>query len=273
MTRFRIPFFVLMMACILAYAQPAAAQEKSMVGYLDLGRVLSMHPLGARFAPQTQRFTGTDSQPPADLDRAIKNAKESIESETKRLASLKSQLEQEFKKPGKAGKTSSDIQLAYWQKRKKIEERLIISQSLFTEYSEMKEMGRSTSQESIAPVLEQVLKDVRDAIGETVARSGVRIVIDVSALNRRQIQSRFSPDIASVQVNPIDQIWRDPNAGKISPEALENWLDKAGEVVVRRFPQLGCPVPIGGVDLEPQMLRLLNPELSSASAFKNRSHP
>lgn len=269
--RFRVLFLAgfLTLAGISGTPLPVHAAGTPAIGYYDLTRVLAAHPLMNRFDPVTRRFSGTGSQPPKDLNLAIKRAELSIRSITIKLDKLKLHLEQEFKKGGKA---SSDALQAYWLKRKPIEAELVVEQSRLSEFREMQLMGRSTKNESVVPILDKILEDIRDATGEVAARTGVQLILDVSAINRRQAQSPVLADLSSVQTNLIEQLWQAPQAS-VSPDALERWLDNAGEIVIHRFPALGCPIPAGGVDLEPGVIRLLHAEILSPRATTNRSRP
>ncbi|HQG29829.1 MAG TPA: hypothetical protein PLY73_14850, partial [Candidatus Ozemobacteraceae bacterium] len=202
------------------------------IGYFDLTRIIALHPLMGKFDLQTRRFTGTPSQPPEDLSLAINRTESNIRAITFRLDQLKSRLEKDLKSGGKA---ASDAMQAYWLRRKPIEAELAIEQSRLTEYTEMLSMGRSTRNESIVPILEQILSDIRDAIGEVAARNRAHVILDVSALNRRQISRLAITDLSSVQVNPLQQLWLTPDSN-VTAESLERWLDNAGEIVVGRFP-------------------------------------
>lgn len=258
----------LILAGFFAGMSPLEAAEATVIGYFDLTRIIALHPLMGKFDLQTRRFTETPSQPPKDLPLAIKRSELNIRAITLRLDQLKSRLETDIKSGGKA---ASDAVQAYWHRRKPIEAELAIERSRLTEYTEMQFMGRSTRNESIVPVLDQILSDVRDAIGEVAARNRAHVILDVSALNRRQASRPATADLSSVQGNPVQQLWQAPDSN-VTAETLERWLDDAGEIMVRRFPGLGCPIPTGGVDLEPEIIRLLNRKAAIPRATTDRSH-
>ncbi|NLI76395.1 MAG: hypothetical protein GX442_08135 [Candidatus Riflebacteria bacterium] len=221
----RSPAFLLFLLCfspILAPPHPAPAAEPpsgpAVAGFIDLRQVLLRHPLMREFDLRSRRFQNSASAWVADPEEA----RARYQGEIAQLEAQQRNLVQQVKgTPGTPGLARPTPQIKEtWDRLSEIRVRIAALKEAIeaTRLAGTYLHGAGTGVESLAPIIQTIVRDVRTMVRALTARHGNLPILDLACFQPAAPEP--PPDRNLLFQNLQGVIWQ----GNPDPRLLQAWL-------------------------------------------------
>lgn len=248
-----MPLFKRFVLCLLCLLPLTASAQDPVAGFVDSRQLLLMHPLFRQFDPGSRRFLETSSAYVSDPEKAREAYQASAQTIEKQTQDLDRRLQQAMKE--KNPQTRKQAIELIWRSKAELKVRLaeLKKASEATKVQGNYLLGPVTGNESLIPLLKQILTDIQSSFRQLSLNNQGMPVFDLSVFSK--VADREICDRSILFSNYHFALYgQNPD-----PVMLRQWLHQLRLYLRDRDPRrMGNPFLHGFKDLRNDSLKFLS---------------